>query len=336
MVSYEFVQNFFQSNFPEVKEKNQSFNIRCRLCGDSKRNLRKMRFFLKYTEDAGGVWKCHNCNKSGNFLGFYSIIKGISINEAIKEININSFGDLKKTLRPKRLKKIKRTKATDKVHFNYFTKDWIGINEKKEGMIANLYKDTLRKYLAKRKLPTSYPFYIAYQGDFKDRIIIPIFDKDNDIIYFQGRIMEDKFSELRYKNPDVSDKKHIILNEHKFNPEKYIVVTEGPIDAIMVGDQGTTCFGSSVDDEFLEKLSRKTNKGIILALDNDNTGKEETLKIIQKSKFGKLLFYFVMPFKDIKDLNELSIKKDVNDIYSYIVSNAYTSFEYLLRSKLQK
>jgi len=334
MVTFEFVQGFLTENLQNVTFRNTEFNARCPICNDSQKNPRKKRFYLKYTPENGGVYNCFNCGKSGNFIDLYSRIKGISSNQAFKEVNNYNFSNLKESLKKKKQPNKKETEVLNIPEFSNLKRDWTGLDETQEGIIINNYKYILRKFVQERRLPKNYPFYIAYKGDYKNRIIIPIFGQYGEVIYFQGRATNSDIKP-KYLNPSLSDKKMIIMNLHKFDPYKYIIITEGPLDAILVGNQGTCVFGSTITDKFLEILMKKTNKGIIVALDNDETGIKETMKIINKSNHGKKLFYFTMPDKKIKDINQLVIEKGITEVYGYIAGNSTTYLEYTAKIKLQ-
>ncbi len=334
MVDFEFVQGFLAENLQNVTFRNTEFNARCPICNDSQKNPRKKRFYLKYSPENGGVYNCFNCGKSGNFIDLYSRIKGIPSNQAFKEVNNYTFSNLKESLKKKKEPKKKEESVPNLTEFTKLKRDWVSLEDRQEGMIISNYKYVLRKFIQERNLPKSYPFYIGYKGEYKNRIIIPILGQYGEVIYFQGRATNSDMKP-KYLNPSLSDKKTIIMNLHKFDPYKYIVVTEGPLDAILVGNQGTCVFGSTITDDFLEILMRKTNKGIIIALDNDSTGIRETLKIINKSKYSKKLFYFLMPVKNIKDINQLVINYNIENIYSYIVGNSFPYLEFVAKVKFR-
>ena len=159
-----------------------------------------------------------------------------------------------------------------------------------------------------RKIPEEYNIFIATKGEYKNRIIIPIY-KGNDIVYFQGRSISDDI--LKFKNPTV-EKSSIIMNIDYFQRDKWIIVTEGIVDAMMVENhQGTCVLGGSISDNFLAELNGCTDKGIVIAVDNDERGEKERYKVR----------YFIPP-NPIKDINEYKIKHEITDIYDTLVSNS--------------
>lgn len=333
MVNYDLVQNFIMQNFQNVTIKGMDFTAKCVLCGDSISHPRKRRFNLKYNPDSGGVYHCFNCGKSGSFIGLYAHIKGISRSDAGREIKKSSFKSIKTSW--SQPQKIVKVPVVTNGYFNELRKDWIGLTDVPTGVVQKNFQTRLVEFLDKRCLPTSYPFYIAYAGPAKGRIIIPILDRNDNIIYYQARAMSSDTAQ-KYMNPTLTSKKVIILNEHKFDRNKYIMVTEGPIDAICIGDQGTCVFGSTIDDEILKKVLTLTDKGVIITLDNDKDGLKGTQKIITKSRYAKSLLYFKMPYPEVKDINQYVMEnRRWTDIYTFVLQNSYNYLEYIVKSKME-
>jgi len=326
MLTLDIVNQFVLEHFSNVTvSKNGShFHARCVLCGDSKKSLSKKRFHLEFN-NGQPFWHCFNCNRSGSFLELYCELNSISISEAKKQLYKFDVNYLTQVLSPKKKKKL--LKEIKFENHDYILKDSIGKYDEPEGYIQSKYKEDLLKFIKDRIIPEDFPIFIAYQGEYKGRIIIPIYNNGN-IVYFQGRSLSIDEYGKKYKNPTLQ-KGSIILNKEKFNFNKYIIVTEGILDAIQVGTQGTSCLGSSVNESFISELLPLTNIGIIIVMDNDESGNDSIIDIIKNNKFANLLKFFLMPYKykEIKDLNELKQKENNIDIYQFVVNNSYTCFE---------
>jgi 5S rRNA maturation endonuclease (ribonuclease M5) len=207
-------------------------------------------------------------------------------------------------------------------NLNSILDDCISIKDDVQGYFPTLYKKELIKFVESRKIPPEYNIYVAVKGEYLGRFIIPIYYKDN-IVYFQGRAIN-KDAYLKFMNPEV-DKTGIIMNIDHFQRGKYIIVTEGIIDAMMVEDhQGTCVLGGSVSDDFLSELFKHTDAGIIIAVDNDERGKKERTKLLN-GKYGKKLRFFIPPH-GTKDLNEMKIKKNIKNMYQHITFHSYDHF----------
>jgi DNA primase len=331
MITLEGVNEFIYANLQNVKtSKNGThFHARCPLCGDSKKSKAKKRFHLDYNEGQP-FWHCFNCGRSGSFLQLYAEINGTTVYEAKKHFRRFDVDYLTQALSPK-----KKEKVLKEIHYethNYILDDCVNINDDAEGYVIKSHQKALQGFINRRNLPDNFPLYIAYKGDYKSRIIIPVFEGD-DIVYFQGRACTDSI-EPKFKNPTLK-KGDVILNKDKFNRSKYIIITEGLIDAFIVGDQCTCALGASISEYFVDRLLKLTDKGVIVALDNDETGENEYIKLLEES-FGHKLKYFEMPYKyqEIKDINMLVEKYDIENMYQFIVDNSYTSFELAVKLKM--
>ena len=93
----------------------------------------------------------------------------------------------------------------------------------------------------------------------------------------------------------------------------------------------------SYSEDFLRQIFKITNK-VILVFDNDESGyksmyrfmtgyeRKKRRKFIPPNKFYKRVKYFLYPsqFMGCKDINKISSKYDINDMYSIVVENSYS------------
>jgi len=314
------VASFMFAHFEQVKQSQRGthFLARCPLCGDSKRNPYKRRFNMDYNNGVPG-WNCFNCNEHGNFYEIYSRVLGISYDDAVERLKNPAWkrGDKEKTDKvKKRLEKKKEVK--EKVEFTHY--NWIAEDCKDP---PERYVKALDKFYEDRKISRDCVIYICYKGRYKNRIVIPIFDDDQNIVYFQARRIPGTNIVPKYDNP-ASPKEIIILNHSSFDSDKYIVVSEGIIDAWMVGDQGTTCLGKFISPEFLTKLFLKTKKGVIIALDNDDEGRKALSKFMKENKFAQKVKYFFHPqrFQSHDDINSIVRVNSIEDVYGMITQDS--------------
>lgn len=327
MIQFDKIIDFLQ-DYGRLYIKNNDVQMRCMLCGDSKKSKSKKRLHVKY-ENGKAFYNCFNCGRSGTFVELYSELKGVSVSEAIKVLEISDFNDIKNLFTKREV--IKEEKDKSVKNHNYILDDCLSLDETPSSYIDKQYKKMLVEFVEKRMVPPEYKIFVAVRGEYKGRIIIPIY-KGNDIVYFQGRASDgDAF--LKFKNPEV-EKSNIIMNIDNFKKDKYVIVTEGVMDAMMVEDfQGTCVLGGSVSDEFLSKIYKCSEKGIIIAVDNDERGEKERKKILEKSKYGKTLKYYVTP-NGIKDLNKLKTTYKNIHIYETVVNNSIDYWTLVVRQKI--
>ncbi len=342
MINLQLVTQFMYENFERVTTSatGTHFHARCLLCGDSKKSLSKKRFHLDW-KDGEPVWQCFNCERSGGFLRLFCEVKGLSLAQAIEILYRYDPSRLKKTLSARPPSSETHKIEQSETNYNWILDDCVSESTQENfSAVAPTWLKILKDFRVDRQIPENIKFYYAYQGRYKDRIIIPIF-KDKDIIYFQARRIPGTDVDPKYKNPP-SQKSLVIFNENVFRNDKFIIVAEGLIDAFTVGNQGTTCLGKSISEEFLDRLFGMTNKGIIIVFDNDEPGKESLLKFMfgdkytPANKYCQRVKYFLMPkkLKECKDINIVS-KYEIGDVYDFVVSNSYNFAKAFVSFKLE-
>jgi len=130
------------------------------------------------------------------------------------------------------------------------------------------YIDSLLNYLKERGIEaTWYDFMYSpdVHFDFNKRVIIPFYWKGN-IVGYTGRLFE-KLDKVKYYT-DVQPGYVFNLDVQDWS-RKFVIVTEGPFDAISVS--GVSILGSEINDiqrDLIENLGRR----IIVVPDNDKPG----------------------------------------------------------------
>lgn len=314
MLDLEIVTQFIYAHFEQVKvtKHGTHFLARCPLCGDSKKSKLKRRFNLDYHDGVPG-WKCFNCDEDGNFYDIYSILKGISYDDAVEQLKNWKWDQAR--IRKRLSKKETKEEKVKFTHYNWIKEDCSEPPER--------YANALKEFYDSRKIDSKNKLYISYQGRYRNRIIIPIFDADDNIVYFQARRIPKTGIIPKYDNP-ASPKEIIIMNYHLFDPDKYIIVPEGVIDAWMIGTQGTTCLGKFISEDFLDELFKMTNEGVIIALDNDPEGQKALLKFMKDNKSSRKVKFFFHPpeFSEYDDINSIVRGKSVQNVYELITRNS--------------
>mgnify|MGYP003675202290 FL=1 len=162
------------------------------------------------------------------------------------------------------------------------------------------------RYLQKRGITEAdilrWKIGFCFSGEYRNRIIIPSFDRDGDISYFIARSYSG--DSYKYKNPRVS--KNITFNELYVNWNEDLTIVEGVFDALVAGNSvpilGSTLRG---DSKLIQEIVRNDTP-IYIALDPDAREKEN--KIIKT-----LLKYDIEMYKvDVSGYEDVgSMPKDV-------------------------
>ena len=332
LISLEIVRDFMYTNFTQVIESKNGthFLARCSLCGDSKKNTRKKRFNLDY-KNGKPVYRCWNCGASGSFFKLYMLVKGCSEEQASKDLFKYDTKRLIKVLSSPR-KSPESVTYIPTLKFNKYLTDFCGHNFPVNSYLYPKYLEVIDNFIKSRKIPPEYHILYAFQGDFIGRLIIPVFDKSMNLEYFQARRLPGSNITPKYKNP-IAEKQNIILNKERFRIDRCIIITEGLLDAFMIGPQGTTCLGKELSSVFLKKLKKYTNEAVILAFDNDEEGQKSMLKVMN-SPVSKMVKYFIMPSGyDSKDINKLQCDHNIENMYSFVVENSFELHTTMMKLK---
>lgn len=316
----QFVTQFMLQHFEQtqIKDGGTHFLARCPLCGDSKKNPYKKRFNLTWNNGVPG-YHCWNCGRHGNMIEIYSIMKGMSYDDAKKELFKYDKDEVKRQMGTYKKRPVpKERKEIEEENFH-----WV-LNYCFDTTDESRYGKALRKFYESRKIPDVYRIYICHSGRYRNRIIIPIFNERGKIIYFQARRIPNTMLEPKYDNP-VAPKELCILNRHLFDRDKDIIIHEGLIDAFMVGDQATSCLGKEISEDLLIELLKLTDKNVIIALDNDSEAYKALAKFMKKNKYARKVKYFLYPstFKGHDDINSIvRANKNGMDVYELITQNS--------------
>ena len=155
--------------------------------------------------------------------------------------------------------------------------------------------------------PSEYPYYVSTKDEtFPDwkkwygRLIIPIYNADNKLIFYQGRDLTGKKTK-KYLNPDV-DREAVLfgLNETVKYTDEPIYIVEGFFDAYPIG--GVAVFGNKLTDSMLFHLNRSNRPKVVIP---DQTGDGYELAL-QALKEGWMIS--TPDISNCKDVNEAIIR----------------------------
>ncbi len=283
-----------------------------------------------------GVFRCWYTDNKGSLITLVSLVDQVSYEQAAERI----------------CSEIPLRALEQKVHNFFNTK-----NDKPEEEIAlkgislppycyslstmsrsNFFYLTAMEYLNQRKIPCD-GLYVCVEGDYKNRIIIPYFDRNKNLIYYNGRTLSKSPKVLRYMkaNPEEVSQKQVLYFKRWPAIGEKIYLTEGEIDAItltLAGFCGAACGGKYLSEAQIEILR---SFQIVLAFDADSAGRKALLDIgNQLLTLGFQNMKYVRPPEIFKDWNKLLEERNLETLTAYIekYEKPYTSFTYTeLRSK---
>lgn len=153
-------------------------------------------------------------------------------------------------------------------------------------------------------------FKIGYTaiGDFAYRIIIPSFDKDNNLNYFIARSWVKK--KIKYKNPSVP-KDEIIFFESRINWDKDIYLVEGAFDALFL-DNPLVMLGKKISQLMFTTLYEKANGNVVICVDGDAW--DDAMKLYNELNGGRL-YNKIKIVKLPKDKDVCDLKGKIEEYY---------------------
>jgi hypothetical protein len=292
------------------KVKSDLYNFRCPICGDSQKNKNKTRGYF-YVVKNNTNFKCHNC---GSSLSFNNFLKKIDTTlhkqytlEKFKEGHTGSGFvveapklEFKKPVFKRRLDLPKASENPD-----------------------------AKEYLIKRKLnPEKFYFADKFKqwtnsqkqtfdtiGRDESRIIIPMYDRDKNLIGFQGRSLVP--NSVKYITVMLDEEAPKIYGLDEIDEQLPVYVVEGPFDSTFVNNSVALC-GSDGD------LGYFKGSDVILVYDNEPRNREIVNRIGKCISRGESVVIWPSGIVE-KDINDMVLSGlNVMDV---LKSNTYTGLE---------
>jgi hypothetical protein len=306
--------NLISARFQKFKKvKNNLYNFRCPICGDSQKNKNKARGYL-YQVKNNTNFKCHNCGVNISFNNFLK-----QIDSAIyKQYTFEKFKDGKTG------KNFTVEEPVFKFEAPKF-KPKIDLPKASEIPDAN-------DYLVKRKL-NPYKFY--YTDKFKSwtnslkevfddtskdepRIIIPLFYQ-NTLVGFQGRALG--FSKVKYITVMLNDDAPKIYGLDEIEKDKVVYITEGPFDSTFICNAIAMC-GADAD------ISNWGISNPVWIYDNEPRNEEIVSRISRTIDKGERVVIWPPQVKE-KDINDMVLAG--LDVQNIVECNTYNGLEAKLK-----
>ena len=306
--------NLISARFQKFKKvKNNLYNFRCPICGDSQKNRNKARGYL-YQVKNNTNFKCHNCGVNISFNNFLK-----QIDSAIyKQYTFEKFKD----------GKTGKNFTVDEPVFNFEAPKFKPkLDLPKATDIPNA-----TEYLVKRKL-NPHKFYYAdkfkswtnslkevFDDTSKDepRIIIPLFYQ-NTLIGFQGRALGP--SKIKYITVMLNDDAPKIYGLDEIEKNKTVYITEGPFDSTFIHNAIAMC-GADAD------VGKWGISDPVWIYDNEPRNEEIVSRISRTIERGERIIIWPSSIKE-KDINDMVLAG--LDVQSVIESNTYSGLEAKLK-----
>jgi len=306
--------NLISARFQKFKKiKNNLYNFRCPICGDSQKNKSKARGYL-YQVKNNTNFKCHNCGVNISFNNFLKQIDSV----IYKQYTFEKFKD----------GKTGKNFTTDEPVFKFEAPKF---KPKLDLPKASSNPDA-KKYLESRKLNPDKFYYTdqfkSWTNSLKDvfddttkdepRIIIPLFYQ-NTLVGFQGRALGS--SKIKYITVMLNDDAPKIYGLDEIEKDKTVYITEGPFDSTFIPNTIALC-GADGD------VGKWGISDPVWIYDNEPRNAEIHSRISRVIDRGEKVVIWPSFVKE-KDINDM-ILSGLN-IHDMIESNTYSGLEAKLK-----
>ena len=324
-------RNFLLQVSPKLqrfsKKKDDLYNFRCPLCGDSQKNKTKCRGYV-FRKKNDYFYMCHNCGASTTFYNFLKQVDPNLIQEYQLERYKNGETGNNNYTKPEfeeykqeapKFKKALELPSIDSLPEGHFAKNYVQQRRIPEAFSSQLfYAEDFKQFIE--------TLGIQKDGLHKDdkRLVIPFYDKEKNLIAIQGRSLGE--SKLRYITLKLHDDNKKVFGLDRIDTDKLVYVVEGPIDSMFLENAVATA------DSNLESITDVLDKSkVALVFDNEPRNKEIVAKMEKAidNHFNVVIWPEMIEKKDINDMILDGFSPD--EIQDIIDNNTFVN----LRAKME-
>ena len=294
--------------FKRVKD--NLYNFRCPICGDSQKNKNKTRGYI-YQVKNNTNFKCHNCGSSMSFNNFVKTIdptlhKQYTL-EKFKEghtgRNFVVESPKLEFAKPVFKKSINLPKASS--------------DSRAKEYLVNRKIDPDKFYFADKFMEWTNTQKQTFDTILRDesRIVIPMYDETKNLIGFQGRALGKSFT--KYITVMLDDDSPKIYGLEKIDRKQSIYIVEGPFDSTFVENSIAMC-GSDIDVRSFDWSD------YIWVLDNEPRNREIVNRVSRVISRGDRVVIWPNGLEE-KDINDMVLAG--HDVMSMLELNTYSGLE---------
>lgn len=315
------------------------------------------------------IWHCFGCHRGGDVFKFVMQYENIDFTDALKILAKKAGIELKRedSLISSQISKLYDIyeKAAEffeeELKKNKTIQDYLfkrGLNTEtisywQLGFAPN-QRDALLRFLLKNKFKIedivdsgliikSQKQNDSYFDRFRNRIIFPIFNHQDRIVAFTGRIFGESSNEPKYLNSPESpifNKSQILYGFSKtkkdIREKNWVLLVEGQMDFLMAWQNGiknvVATSGTALTEDQLRILKRVT-KNLVIGYDMDEAGRLAAERAIDLAKFFDFQVK-IISIPEGKDIAEYALIHP--ERLEEIINNAADAGEYYFQKALSK
>ena len=294
--------------FKRVKD--NLYNFRCPICGDSQKNKNKTRGYL-YQVKNNTNFKCHNCGASMSFNNFVRTIdptlhKQYTLEKFKQGHTGRNFVVESPKLefsKPVFKKSINLPKASSNFTANQY------LVNRKINPEKFYYADKFMEWTNTQKRT-----FDTITRD-ESRIVIPMYDSDKNLIGFQGRALGKSFT--KYITVMLDEEAPKVYGLDTIDKTSPVYITEGPFDSTFIHNSIAMC-GADID------ISNWGISNPVWVYDNEPRNREIVERIRKTIDTGSSIIIWPNNIEQ-KDINDMVLAG--HDIMSVLKLNTYSGLE---------
>lgn len=333
------IEKFCQySGYPKYNKRARAWAAGCPLCREGSSWGKKRRLYYKL--DKHYVF-CFNCGWKGSTLDFIKHITGMSFGEIMNESNNyttdNVMDKISEQDKPKITTELPSLPHDSINLFDDTQMQWWLSSGQIDNKQQKVVKDIL-SLITKRKLDVAInkprTLWVSHTDyTHKNRLIIPFYNKDKKIVFYQSRTVYDQPNTPKYLSKTGGDKSIFNIDNIDTSLDS-LFLFEGPIDSCFVkngvGVAGITNGpGEDLTQTQQSQLADYNLYNKIWVLDSqwlDTTSRSKTKLLIDQGH--KVFIWPESIGKQYKDLNDLCMGINQPGIgYKFVEKHSYTGMK---------
>jgi DNA primase len=316
------IETFYRCvSYPTHNKYTNTYNGSCPFCKEGKSFGRKKRFFYIPEKE---LCYCHNCGYSKKVFNFILDATGKPFNEVINEVKKYEVTDVPAI----------QEKTQEKVINKSLPDDCINLSDKnqlefhKDNEVVKICLDIIHKRRLNTAVNRPKTFYISLTDIVhKNRLILPFYNENGDIIFYQTRTLLQRDEKLKPKYLSKVKTERSLYGVHNIDSSmECIYIFEGPIDSYFIRNGLAVCgIAENSERTFTEQQQSQINKlssfKKVWCLDNqwnDNASLKKSILLADKDEH---IFIWPDGLKKYKDFNELCVKFGRDSINPEMVVN---------------
>ena len=294
--------------FKRVKD--NLYNFRCPICGDSQRNKNKTRGYI-YQVKNNTNFKCHNCGASMSFNNFVKTVDPTLHKQyTLEKFKEGHTGRNFVVEAPK----LEFTKPVFKKSINL---PKASSDPAAKEYLVNRKIDPDKFYFADKFMEWTNTQKRTFDTITRDesRIVIPMYDCDKNLIGFQGRALGKSFT--KYITVMLDEEAPKVYGLDSIDKTSPVYITEGPFDSTFIRNSIAMC-GADAD------ISNWGISNPVWVYDNEPRNREIVERIRKTIDTGDSIIIWPTNIEQ-KDINDMVLAG--HDVMSMLELNTYSGLQ---------